>query len=103
MIGLACGGDDALLKAKRAKKEADQADEKKDSPGASAETAVDGVKKEEVKKEEDLKDELKDELLEVKTEVKEELDDSEDALNDIMEAETTAVGKGKKRKRFDYE
>lgn len=103
MIGLACGGDDALLKAKQAKKEADQADEKKDPPGASAETAVDGVKKEEVKKEEDLKDELKDELLEVKTEVKEELDDSEDALNDIMEAETTAVGKGKKRKRFDYE
>ncbi|CAE6958362.1 unnamed protein product [Symbiodinium sp. CCMP2592] len=109
MLGLACGGDDALLKAKRAKKEADQADEKKDSPGASAETAVDGVKdeqvkKEEVKKEEDVKDELKDEL-EVKTEVKQEPNDDEDdgdALNDIMQAEPSTV-RGKKRKRFDFE
>jgi len=106
MLGLACGGDDALLKAKRAKKEAGQADEKKDSPGRSAETAVDGVKdeqvkKEEVKKEEDVKDELKDEL-EVKTEVKQEPnDDDDDALNDIMQAEPTV--RGKKRKRFDFE
>ena len=43
---------------------------------------------------------MKDELLEVKTEVKEELDDSEDALNDIMEANPSMSGSMIRKERW---
>ena len=86
-----------MLNAEKRRVEHIYVNETQDSPGRSAETAVDGVKdeqvkKEEVKKEEDVKDELKDEL-EVKTEVKQEPnDDDDDALNDIMQAEPSMSG-----------
>ncbi|CAE7446876.1 unnamed protein product, partial [Symbiodinium pilosum] len=97
MMGIAIGGDDALLKAKRQKKEAEAA--KNQDSADKADTPEDGIKKEE---KDEVKDELKEEKeekVEVKTEVKEEdEEEDEDALNEIMEADTGASSR-RKRKR----
>mmetsp|Transcript_63833 Transcript_63833/g.149900 ORF Transcript_63833/g.149900 Transcript_63833/m.149900 type:complete len:587 (-) Transcript_63833:169-1929(-) len=83
---LANGGDDALLKAKRKKDE--------------AEKAANGIKKEEIKEEK----EEKEEKAEVKSEVKDEEEDDGDALGELLEeTDAPAEDRGRKRKRREEE